>query len=237
MKIPNAKNITFYRIHRMGPPGRENRAIIAKIFPSQDKGKVLSHGKHLKGKNFRVFEQFPQEIQERRSRLMPIFKEAKSNPNVTKVSWSIDKLIVDGRVHTAKDVSIDIEPRDTGLVDVEHGPQMNESGSTFQAHCADIDKVDDVNQIMANLLKNKALATATHNIFAYRVGKSLSPREGMNDDGEHGGARKILETMRANDVTNKIVIVTRWYGGTHIGKKRFEAIENCCKDILKLPKQ
>ena len=234
MRISEAKNIKFDRVHRMGPTGRGNRSIIAKITPSKDKGKILSHGKNLKGKNFRVFEQFPPEIQERRSRLMPIFKEAKGNPAVRNVTWSTDKLIVDGRTHSAKDVPLDIEANNSDSVDIKHGQQKIESGSTFQADSADLQKVDDVNLIMANLLKNKSLATATHNIFAYRVGNQAKPREGLNDDGEHGGARKIMEVMRANNITNKIVIVTRWYGGTHIGKKRFEAIENCTKNILNL---
>lgn len=85
---------------------------------------------------------------------------------------------------------------------------------------------------MANLFRNKSLVNATHNMFAYRIGNGTSSRQGLNDDGEHGGARKILEALECNNITNKIVIVTRWYGGKHIGKKRFEIIENCTKNIL-----
>jgi hypothetical protein len=90
MKVPQTQSITFDRVHRMGPPGQTNRSIIAKLNHSSDKGKILACGKNLKDKNFRVFEQFPPAVQEKRKRLMPLFKSAKSDP-LKKVSWSVDK--------------------------------------------------------------------------------------------------------------------------------------------------
>ena len=235
MKVPNATKITFDRVHRSGPPSRQNRPIIAKLNPSSNKGLILSCGKNLRGTDFRVFEQLPQEVQERRKRLMPEFKKFKSDPSIKKVSWSVEKLIVDGRIHTAADATLNLDSSHANVVcDIEHGPQINEGGSTFQAHCADVHRVEDVQIVMANLLQNKSLANATHNIFAYRIGNQFTSRDGLNDDGEHGGARKIMEVMEKNNIDNKMVIVTRWYGGSHIGQKRFEAIENCTKNIIKI---
>jgi putative IMPACT (imprinted ancient) family translation regulator len=95
-----------------------------------------------------------------------------------------------------------------------------------------ISRADDVPLIMASLLKDKSLASATHNMFAYSVGGGIGFKEGLNDDGEHGGARKILNILQKHNVQNKIVIVTRWYGGSHIGPKRFDAIAKCTTDIL-----
>lgn len=235
MKIPDVANLAFDRVHRMGPPGHQNRSIIAKMNPSSGKGKILANGRNLKGKQFRVFEQFPPEVQERRKRLMPLFKESKENPRVKKVSWSVDKLIVDGRVHSHKDAPLNIEPQHAEvMMEINHGEHLNEGGSTFQAHCIEISKTDEVPVVMANLMQNKALANATHNMFAYRIRSGLYSREGIHDDGEHGGARKIMEVLTKNDIVNQMVIVTRWYGGAHIGRKRFEAIETCTKNILKI---
>ena len=233
MNMQNSENVNFDRVHRTGPPGKQNRPIIAKLNPSSSKGSILHHGKNLKNKDFRVFEQFPQEVQERRKRLLPLFKKAKSDPSIKKVSWAVDKLIIDGRVHTANDAPLNIEPEYAGItLDLDHGQQINESGSTFQAHCADLNTAEDVQIVMANLLKNKSIANATHNMFAYRIGNDKSSRDGLNDDGEHGGARTIMNILKEHNIYNKIVIVTRWYGGSHIGPKRFEAIESCTKNIL-----
>ena len=232
MKVPEAAKLTFDRVHRVGNPGGGTRPIVAKLNPSSGKGKILSHGKNLRNKNFRVFEQFPPAVQEKRKRLMPLFKKAKDDPQVRKVSWSVDKLIIDGRIHRASDAPVNIEPvhATAAFEHIEHGVHVNEGGSTFQAHCADIKRVDDIPIVMASLLKDKAIASATHNMFAYCIGN----RDGINDDGEHGGARAIMKVLKDNEVTDKIVIVTRWYGGTHIGKKRFEVIEKCTKDLLKI---
>jgi hypothetical protein len=236
MKVPEAATLSFDRVHRTGAPGGPMRPIVAKLNPSSGKGKILAHGKNLKNKNFRVFEQFPPAVQEKRKRLMPLYKRAKDDPQVKKVSWSVDKLIIDGRFYRENDAPVNFEPAHATIVfdEIEHGEHVNESGSTFQAHCADINRVDDIPLVMASLLRDKAIASATHNMFAYRIGGALGHRDGMNDDGEHGGARAIMKILKDNDVTNKIVIVTRWYGGTHIGKKRFEAIEKCTTDILKV---
>ena len=35
---------------------------------------------------------------------------------------------------------------------------------------------------------------------------------------------RLLQLLRDNDVRDKVVIVTRWYGGTHLGPQRFNHI-------------
>ena len=72
--------------------------------------------------------------------------------------------------------------------------------------------------------------TFTGHIYAYRYGNT----EGRCDNDEHGASAKLLKLIKDQDVTDSIVIVTRWFGGVHIGPKRFTLIENCASDALKL---
>ncbi len=59
---------------------------------------------------------------------------------------------------------------------------------------------------------------ATHHCWAYRLGQDASLFR-YSDDGEPGGTagQPILRQIDAREVTNLIVVVTRYYGGTKLG--------------------
>ena len=59
---------------------------------------------------------------------------------------------------------------------------------------------------------------ATHHCMAYRTGSDGSELR-FNDDGEPSGTagRPILRQIEAADLTNTLVVVTRYYGGTKLG--------------------
>ena len=70
--------VKFDRAHRLGgKQQRHARPVIAKCATSLTKEIILSHGRNLAGTSFGVSEQVPQEVNERRSHLMPKFKQAK----------------------------------------------------------------------------------------------------------------------------------------------------------------
>ena len=76
-------------------------------------------------------------------------------------------------------------------------------------------------------------ASAEHNIYAYRVETpSGSIREYSEDDGEHNAGYKLLKLLRDKDLTNVMVVCTRWFGGKHLGKDRFDHIETVAADAL-----
>lgn len=59
---------------------------------------------------------------------------------------------------------------------------------------------------------------AVHHCFAYRLGQDrMSYR--MSDDGEPSGTagRPILNTLYSRDITNVLVVVVRYFGGTLLG--------------------
>ncbi|MEF8815539.1 MAG: YigZ family protein [Salinibacter sp.] len=59
---------------------------------------------------------------------------------------------------------------------------------------------------------------ATHHCFAYRVGAAGDTFR-YNDDGEPSGTAgpPILRRIDAHDLTNTLVVVTRYFGGTELG--------------------
>lgn len=83
--------------------------------------------------------------------------------------------------------------------------------SRFVAHAA---PVDDAAAALA-FLAQVAVADATHNCWAYRVGSDYR----SSDDGEPAGTagRPILAAIDGQGLDRLVVVVTRWYGGIKLG--------------------
>ena len=97
--IENAKAVKIDRSHRMGRKlqhARKPRAIIAKFNYFQDKQKVLTNARKLKGTGIAVSEQFPEEIMIARKRLYPELKKAREEGK--RVKLVRDKLYIDGQL-------------------------------------------------------------------------------------------------------------------------------------------
>ena len=60
---------------------------------------------------------------------------------------------------------------------------------------------------------------ATHHCYAWRVGACGPVRVKFSDDGEPSGTagRPILEVITGTGLTNVLVVVTRYFGGTKLG--------------------
>ena len=84
-------------------------------------------------------------------------------------------------------------------------------------------------------MKDKAVAGATHNIYAYRIQKDDGKViEGSVDDGEHGAGYQILKLLRDRGEVNVMTIVTRWFGSKHLGPRRFECIRVSAESALEI---
>ncbi|MFK7869907.1 MAG: YigZ family protein [Roseobacter sp.] len=73
------------------------------------------------------------------------------------------------------------------------------------------------------LKRTKKFAKATHNTWA------VITEDGpiKNDDGEAGAGMVIVRMLERAEVKNHVIIVTRWFGGTHLGGDRFRRVQDC----------
>ena len=93
---------------------------------------------------------------------------------------------------------------------------FRDRGSKFLAYAYPIEHENEVKPLVDNLKKEHF--KAVHHCYAYRLGLDRSNFR-VNDDGEPSGTagRPILNTLLSQDVTNILVVVVRYFGGTLLG--------------------
>lgn len=91
-----------------------------------------------------------------------------------------------------------------------------EKGSKFLAFAFVVSDEQEVKKVLSEL--KKKFYDARHHCYAYVLG-SKSERYRANDDGEpsHTAGDPILGQVRSNDLTNTLIVVVRYFGGTKLG--------------------
>ncbi|KAJ2147637.1 hypothetical protein IWW43_004814 [Coemansia sp. RSA 1935] len=113
------------------------------------------------------------------------------------------------------------------------GPPLEMKKSVFVAHVARVRSADDVRAVRDTLLQDKKIAQATHNILAYRITlDNGSVSQDNDDDGETAAGKRLGHLLHLLNAQNLVVVVTRWYGGTHLGPDRFKLINNAARLAL-----
>lgn len=123
-------------------------------------------------------------------------------------------------------------------LNIKHGLQITEKKSVFVAHVATVRSLEDVHLFLSELKRDRKVASATHNIVAYRFTKQSKVtgeeliEENRDDDGETGASSPMLFLLQRSKVVNVCVVVTRWFGGVLMGPDRFRVITNVAKELL-----
>ncbi|KAF4995145.1 hypothetical protein FGRMN_5283 [Fusarium graminum] len=103
----------------------------------------------------------------------------------------------------------------------------------FIAHVTPVTSPSQANLYVESLLESdKRIRNATHNITAWRIRSEGVERQQFNDDGEPGAGSRLLQLMQSMNLWDSMVVVTRWYGGVHLGPKRFRLITSVASDAF-----
>lgn len=116
---------------------------------------------------------------------------------------------------------------------IQSGDPLTDRKSTFQAHLVPVLTKDDVRNALVYLKTNPKIARATHNIHAYRIhdGGRICIQD-CDDDGEQQAGSRLMHLLEMMDARNVLIVVSRWYGGIHLGPDRFKHISNVAREIL-----
>jgi putative IMPACT (imprinted ancient) family translation regulator len=105
---------------------------------------------------------------------------------------------------------------------------ISDRGSKYAVSGGPCGSAEQAAQFLKELKRNKKFAKATHNTWA--VLSEAGPLK--NDDGESGAGMVILRMLEREGVYGEIVVVTRWYGGKHLGGDRFRHVQEAVRLYL-----
>jgi uncharacterized YigZ family protein len=111
-----------------------------------------------------------------------------------------------------------MSPADEYLTVKGQGNQeIKVKGSRFIAAAAPVGSEEEARAFVARVSREHF--DATHNCYAYRVGHGDGAIFRFSDAGEPSGTagRPIMEAIESRGLTDVVVVVTRYFGGTKLG--------------------
>ena len=230
--------------------GGNPRALMVVLENPDDKEIIFANVSHLKGKvNARkrlyfVSDDVMEEFREQRKYYQHLQNEnaEKEQEDQLKIQLRKGKIAVNNSVVKEKlefPKPADIltlsmkELEDIHATKTYEVAKHEEANSEFFCHLQRVKTQDDIQK---GLMKMKIkYGDATHITTAYKLHGAKGPfKQGFRDSGDHGAGRTMLEQIKDMDQDNLAVFIARYYGGTHLGKKRFEIYQELTKKAVKL---
>ena len=106
---------------------------------------------------------------------------------------------------------------------------ISDRGSKYAVSGGAATSREDVDAFLKALKRDKKYAKATHNSWAVLLSDG-APLKG--DDGESGAGTLILRMLEHEGIMDHVIVVTRWYGGKHLGGDRFRHVQDCVRAYL-----
>lgn len=93
---------------------------------------------------------------------------------------------------------------------------FKDRGSKFSGFAFPVDSEEEIKKRLAEL--RKLHPSATHHCYAFRLGSDKQSYR-ANDDGEpsYTAGKPILGQIQSNDLTDILIVVVRYFGGTLLG--------------------
>ncbi|WP_296420675.1 YigZ family protein [Pseudooctadecabacter sp.] len=106
---------------------------------------------------------------------------------------------------------------------------FTDRGSKYAVSGGPCGSAEAAKAFVKQLCRKKKFAKATHNTYAVILPDGTPLK---NDDGEAGAGMVILRMLEREGVVGEIVVVTRWFGGTHLGGDRFRRVQDAVRVYL-----
>jgi putative IMPACT (imprinted ancient) family translation regulator len=106
---------------------------------------------------------------------------------------------------------------------------LRDRGSRYAASVGPVRSRAGIDTFLSALRCRRKFAKATHHSWA-AVLSDGGPLK--SEDGEAGAGAVILKMLEREGLVDHIVVVTRWYGGVHLGGDRFAHIVTCTRAAL-----
>lgn len=105
---------------------------------------------------------------------------------------------------------------------------ITDRGSKYAVSGAPCSSPAEAKALIKSLCRKKKFAKATHNTWGFLQDEVPV----KNDDGESGAGMIIVRQLEHAGLRNHLIVVTRWYGGKHLGGDRFRHVQDAVKYYL-----
>ena len=109
------------------------------------------------------------------------------------------------------------------------GHILTDKGSKYAVSGCPVTDRAGVDAALKLLKREKAYAKATHNTWAVQLSATGALK---GDDGESGAGMIIVRMLEREGLNDHLIVVTRWYGGKHLGGDRFRHVQTCVRAYL-----
>lgn len=106
---------------------------------------------------------------------------------------------------------------------------ISDRGSRYAVSGGPCRSADEARAFLTELKRSKKFAKATHNSWGLICDGQMI----KNDDGEAGAGMVILRMLEREGLRDHIVVVTRWFGGKHLGGDRFRHVKDAVRIYIK----
>lgn len=103
---------------------------------------------------------------------------------------------------------------------------LTDRGSKYAVSGGPCGSADDAKAFIKALCRRKKFAKATHNTWAVILPDGTPLK---SDDGEAGAGMVIVRMLEREGRLGEIVVVTRWFGGVHLGGDRFRRVQDAVR--------
>ena len=220
--------------YKMG--ANEPKTIIVYLQSVFDKRQIMKYKHYLKdvrnrdNKKIYINDYTSTNTQEKRKRESQMKKLNEARDKPLDFKYVKGKLTIQGETYTPK-VSVPT-PRD--LVDLspetldsilkmslESTTPIIREKSIFEGYIASVNSFQQIRQLYTKM--KLIQPAARHIVCAYFLpGDNFYHNQGYCDDGEPSAGNVILQTMIRNKLSNRVIFVSRKYGGVRMGMDRFE---------------
>ncbi|KAL0950180.1 hypothetical protein HGRIS_010173 [Hohenbuehelia grisea] len=140
----------------------------------------------------------------------------------------------DSVASTSKAVPAPIAAMPDGIQIFEAEP-ITDRRSAFVGRACRISRPSEVPIILSHLMSDRKISRAAHpiiNAWRCQVGSIL--HQDNDDDGETAAGGRLAHLLQILDVNDVLIVVTRYFGGIHLGPDRFKHINQAARNALEL---
>ena len=229
--------------YKMG--GAEPKLIVVHLQTMQEKNDILRFKSALKdivirGKKIFINEFTPNFTQEKRRKERYLHQQNELRAKPFEMSYNRGNLIIQGETYKQKitpptaSQQVNITPEDLTrilAIKTKSSQPLVKDKSIFQAYTAEVRSFSEIHELY---IKMKLIQpSARHIVCAFSIeGEQHYYTRDFHDDDEIGAGKNILALLTDSNLQNRVVFISRKYGGIKMSSDRFTCYQNVAREVL-----